>query len=109
MAGKYSFPKMLKSSLESCPSPNQSLLVEFKNQEGVNMNSQLRDYGNFHGFDLSSEMELSATPKRMQAGFRKPSWLTLKPSLFNAHIRKKLRKAIRENATNEKMDGEFNR
>ena len=52
-------------------------------------------------------MQLSSTLTRMMAGFPKPSWLTRKHYLFNAHIHKNLLNAIRENATNDTKDGEF--
>ena len=71
------------------------------------MYCQLHDYDNSNGFDLPDETKLAAAPKSMMVGFSKPSRLTHKHYLFNAHIRKKLFVAIRENATKDMKDGEF--
>ena len=98
---------MLKASLESSPPSNQGLLDEFKIQASAKMYCRLPDYDNSQGFDLSDEVNLAATPKSTMVGFPKPSWLPRKHYLFNAHIRKKLFVAIRENATKDMKDGEF--
>ena len=64
---------MLKASLESPHGENQALLAQFKIQGDGEMYSQLHDYENSHGFDLSNEMVLSAITKRIFTGFREPS------------------------------------
>ena len=63
---------------------------------------QLPAYYDFHGFDLYREALLAVIPKRIFAGFAKPSRLTLKRHLFNMAVRKKLFKAIRANAMIDK-------
>ena len=68
------------------------------------MYSKLPDYGDFRRFDLSNEMELSATSQRIFAGFPETPWLTLKRHLFNMRIPGKLFKAIRAKSTNDKKD-----
>ena len=101
---KYSFWNMAKSSLGNPHGANQALLDEFKTQEDVQMYTQLTDYGEFRGSDLSSEMELAATPNGISAAFAKQSWLTLKHHLFNTHVPQELFKAIREISTIDKKD-----
>ena len=48
------------------------LIDEFKIRIDVKMYSQLHGYGDFHGFDLPSDMELSPISKRMFKGFAMP-------------------------------------
>ena len=95
---------MMKSSIENPQDANQVLLDQFKIQEGDKMYIQLPAYDDFQSFDLPNEMELSAISERISAGFAPPSRLTLKHHLFNMRVPKKLFKAIRENATNDKKD-----
>ena len=61
---------MLKGSLDSYPEENRSLLVEFKIREGVKMYTQLPDYDDFMGFDLSNAPDLAGISERISTGFR---------------------------------------
>ena len=53
---------MLKASLVSYPELDHALIGEFKIQDDVKMYSQLSDYEDLEGSDLSNEMELAAIP-----------------------------------------------
>ena len=69
------------------------------------MYSRLHGYFDFLGFDLSIDMELAAISKRILKGLSKPSWITPQRHLLNAQTPKKLFKAMRDNAMNDKQDG----
>ena len=65
---------MLQANLGSYPEANRALLGEFKTQEDVKIYSRLPDYDDFRGFDLYTEIELSAISERILKGHPKTSW-----------------------------------
>ena len=65
------------------------------------MYSQLPDYADFRGFDLSIATDLAVISKRICEWFAKPSRLTLKHHLFSTHMPKKSPKSIRAISLND--------
>ena len=63
------------------------------------------DYADIQGFGLPSEVGLSAISKRIHGWSPDPFFETLKRHLLNAHIPKKLFKAVREIAWRDKIYG----
>ena len=59
---------------------------------------QLPGFGEFHGFDLSDEAELTALPQEILGYFHKQSRKTIKHQLSSANTPKKLFRNIREMA-----------
>ena len=93
---------MLKSSLEDTQEANRSILDEFKIPEGVERRIQLPDYDDCRCFDLPSEADLTAIPKRTYEGFAKASRLALKHHLFTIHMSKNLFKTLRKTPLGDK-------
>ena len=66
----YSIPNMLKAGLWNYPEVNQSLLDELKIQADVTMYTQLPEYDDLHGFDLSIDSERERESERARESER---------------------------------------
>ena len=60
---------MMESVLRNHREVNQASVGDFKIKGRVKTYSQLHDYDDFRGFDLSTECDLAATPDRIYEGF----------------------------------------
>ena len=70
----YLFPNTLNSSLGAGPEVNQASVDDFKLVEDVAMYTQLPDYDDREGLDLSSYNELAAMSKGIYGHPNKISW-----------------------------------
>ena len=93
---------MWTSSLGNRKESHLAISGNFKQQEEVELYSQLPDYEDFRGYDFGTEDALNQVDRQIYTNFHKPACQALKHPLFSASTPQKLFREIKAISGNGK-------
>ena len=82
LSGKFSMGDMIKPGSEGEKEAHTIAVGNFKQKGDLGMYGKLADYGEFQGYDLGIDTDLSQIGEKIYANFHKPSWKAAKHHLL---------------------------